>query len=123
MQRIKRLAKSFKYAIKGLFKTYREEQNLVIQSVVGFLVFIFAWFLGLSRYDWIMLIFIVTLVILMELANSAVERVVDLMKPRIDIYVKEIKDIMAALVMIASFVSVVVGILIFWPYLMELFRY
>jgi diacylglycerol kinase len=53
----------------------------------------------------------------MEVINSAVERVTDVLKPRISSYVKEIKDIMAAAVMLASFVSVLLGIIIFWPYI------
>lgn len=119
MIRVGRLLKSFKYAFKGLVRTYREEQNLKIQSVAGFLAIGLGLYLQISRYDWIMLIFIVALVILMELANSAVERVTDVLKPRINTYVKEIKDIMAAVVMLASLVSIIVGVLIFWPYIIK----
>ena len=56
------------------------------------------------------------LVILMEIVNSAVERVTDVLKPRINGYVKEIKDIMAAAVMLASLVALIIGVIIFWPY-------
>ena len=54
----------------------------------------------------------------MELANSAVERVTDILKPRIHDYAKEIKDIMAAAVFLASFVAAVVGLIIFLPYIL-----
>lgn len=121
MIRFKRLLKSFKYAFKGLRRTFREEQNLRVQTIAGSLALFLGWLFQISRFDWIMLIFVVSLVILMELANSAVERVTDVLKPRISTYVKEIKDIMAAVVMLASLVSVIVGILIFWPYIMERF--
>jgi diacylglycerol kinase len=57
---------------------------------------------------------------LMELANSAVERVADILKPRIHDYVKEIKDIMAAAVFLASMSAVVIGLIIFLPYLFRL---
>lgn len=121
MIRFKRLLKSFKYAFKGLRRTFREEQNLRVQTIAGSLALFLGWLFQISRFDWIMLIFVVSLVILMELANSAVERVTDVLKPRISTYVKEIKDIMAAVVMLASLVSVIVGILIFWPYIIERF--
>jgi diacylglycerol kinase len=55
----------------------------------------------------------------MEILNSAVERVADALKPRIDNYVKEIKDIMAAGVMLASIMSIIAGIFIFLPYLIS----
>ena len=119
MLRLKRLAKSFKYAFKGAVKTFKEEQNLRIQSKVGILVLIFASVLGLNKLEIVILIFSISLVLVMELVNSAIERVGDVLKPRLNGYIKEIKDIMAAAVMIASFSSVVIGVIIFWPYLLE----
>jgi diacylglycerol kinase len=117
MIRIKRLLKSFRYAFKGLARVFREEQNIKIQSFAGILVVLVGLFFGVSRADWLILIITISVVILMEILNSAVERVTDLLKPRLDIYVKEIKDIMAAAVMFASLSSVVIGLIIFWPYL------
>ncbi len=118
MIKIKRLFKSFKYAFKGLIKTFREEQNLKIQSFFAVVALILGWHFQIDRFDWIMLVFVIGLVILMELANSAVERVTDVLRPRINTYVKEIKDIMAAAVMIASIVAVIAGVIIFWPYIL-----
>jgi diacylglycerol kinase len=51
----------------------------------------------------------------MELANSAVERIADILKPRIHSYVKEIKDITAAAVMISAILSIIIGLIIFIP--------
>jgi len=115
----KRLLKSFSYAFRGLAKVFREEQNLRIQSLVGILVVICGLILGISRFEWIVLIIASLLVLLMEVANSAVERITDLFKPRINTYVKEIKDIMAAAVMLASIGAVLVGLLVFGPYLAD----
>ena len=117
MIRIKRLFKSFKYAIKGLRKIYKEEQNLRIQIIATVFVVILAVYFHITRTEWMFLVFVIGLVILMEIANSAVERVADLLKPRIHYYVKEIKDITAAGVMVASLVALLIGIIIFWPYL------
>ena len=119
MIRMKRLFKSFGYAFRGLKKTYREEQNIRVQVIVGILVLLFAFFVGLNRIEFSIIIFLVILVMLMELANSAVERIADVLKPRINTYIKEIKDIMAAAVLLASIMSVIVGLIIFWPYLIK----
>jgi len=59
---------------------------------------------------------VIGLVILMEIINSAIERITDVLKPRLDNYVKEIKDIMAAAVMLASVIAIIVGLIIFIPY-------
>lgn len=120
MIRFARLFKSFTYAFKGLLKTFREEQNLRIQAAIAVIVVILGLYLKISSWDWSILIIAITLVILMEIANSAVERVTDVLKPRIDGYVKEIKDIMAAAVMLSSLAAVVIGIIILGPYFVQL---
>ena len=116
MIKIKRLYKSFTYAFRGLGKTLKEEQNLQIQSIVGLVVIILGWYFRIEVEEWLILIVVIGLVILMELVNSAVERITDVLKPRLDSYVKEIKDIMAAAVMLASVIAIIVGLIIFIPY-------
>ena len=122
MIKIKRLFKSFSYAIKGLIKTFKEEQNLRIQAIAGLAVLCLAWFFKIDRIEWVLLVAVIFLVIIVEIINSAIERVADVLKPRIDSYVKEIKDIMAAAVMIASLAAVIIGIIILAPYFVDLFN-
>lgn len=117
MINLKRLLKSFKYAYKGLIKTFKEEQNLRIQAFFAVLAAILAVYFQISRLEWALLVFVISLVMLMELANSAVERIADILKPRLDDYVKEIKDISAAAVMLASCAAAIIGALIFLPYI------
>ena len=119
MIKIKRLYKSFTYAFRGLGKTLKEEQNLQIQSIAGLVVIILGWYFRIEVEEWLILILVIGLVILMEIINSAIERITDVLKPRLDNYVKEIKDIMAAAVMLASVIAVTVGLIIFLPYLTQ----
>ena len=119
MIKISRLIKSFSYAWRGLFKTFREEQNLRIQIVVAIAVIGVGLFFKISRIEWCVVILSISLVVLMEIANSAVERITDVLKPRLDHYVKEIKDIMAAAVMVASIAAAIIGIVIFYPHLFK----
>lgn len=118
MIKLRRLIKSFTYAFRGFRKTFREEQNLKIQTLVAIIVVILGVYFNIAKTEWLFLIFVIGLVMLMELANSAVERVTDVLKPRIHDYVMDIKDIMAAAVMLASLVAVIIGVIIFLPYLM-----
>ena len=117
MNKAIRLIKSFSYAFKGLIKVFREENNFRIQTFVGFLIIIFAYYLKINRFEWLSLIIVIGLVMLTETLNSAVERVSDVLKPRINTYVKEIKDIMAAAVMLSAIIAILVGIIIFLPYI------
>jgi diacylglycerol kinase len=121
MLKLKRLIKSFTYAFRGFKKTFQEEQNLKIQSLAAIIVIVAGFYFQISKTEWLFLIFVIGLVMLMELANSAVERVADMLKPRIHSYVMDIKDIMAAAVMLASLVAVIIGVIIFWPHFFNQF--
>jgi diacylglycerol kinase len=111
-----RLIKSFTYAFRGLFKIFREEQNLQVESISAIIVIALGFVFQIKSLEWCAILICIALVILMETVNSAVERMADVLKPRIHSYVKEMKDIMAAAVMIASLLSIAVGLIIFVPY-------
>lgn len=117
MIRIGRLFKSFSYAFKGLFKIFREEQNLRIQTIASLVILILGIYFNIGRLEWSLLIVVISLVLVAETINSAAERITDVLKPRINSYVKEIKDIMAAAVLLSSLAAVIVGLLVFLPYL------
>lgn len=119
MIRFSRLFKSFGYAFKGLFKTWREEQNLQIQTITSLAMVILGAYFKISRLEWVTLVLIISLVLVAEIANSAVERITDVLKPRINTYVKEIKDIMAAGVLLSSLAAVIIGLIIFTPYILK----
>lgn len=115
-----RLVKSFRYAKQGLSRVFREEQNFSVEVLIGSIAVILASYCRFSRLEWMILLLTCGLVLVAELLNSAVERVSDLLKPRLDIYVKEIKDIMAATVFLAASLSVMVGLLLYGPHLIKL---
>jgi diacylglycerol kinase len=60
-------------------------------------------------------------VLISEIINTAIERIVDILKPRIHPYARLIKDLMAAAVLISVTASIIVGIIIFYPYVRSLF--
>jgi len=116
---IQRLFQSFIYAFRGLVKTFREEQNLRIQTAAAVAVVVAAWYFGVSRIEWCVLTLAIGMVALTEIVNTVLELVTDVLKPRINGYVKIIKDVMAAAVMMSSIAAAIVGIIIFWPYLLR----
>ena len=120
MIKIKRLLKSFKYALKGLKKVFQEEQNFRIQILAGIIVILFGIYFNINSVEWALLVIMIVLVLLMEIANSGAERIADVLQPRINSYIKEIKDIMAAAVMVSSIGAVIVRIIIFLPYISKI---
>ncbi|MDD5527353.1 MAG: diacylglycerol kinase family protein [Patescibacteria group bacterium] len=115
-----RLFKSFTYAFRGLYKIFREEQNLQVQSIIAIIVIALGLALKIKPLEWCAILISIALVILMETVNSAIERMADVLKPRIHDYVKEMKDIMAAAVMLSALTAIAVGLIIFTPYFLSL---
>lgn len=120
MRHLIRLFKSFRYAWRGLATIIYDEHNVRIQLSVAILVCLAGVFLHISVFDWIAVVLASTFVILAETINSAIERTVDLLKPRLDQQVKEIKDIMAAAVLLSSLAALAVGLLVFLPKILAL---
>ncbi len=117
----KKVLNSLKYAIRGLVDTYCQERNFRIHVWVAIFVLIIGMLLGLNTKEWIIIVLVITMVLVLELMNTVVERVIDILKPKIHDYVRVIKDITAAAVFIASISAVVIGIIIFYPYILEFF--
>lgn len=119
MLKIVRFLKSFRYASRGLVRVFREEQNLQAQSALAVIALALAAYFRVSPAEWAVLAVLIGLVMVTEILNSAVERMADALRPRLDHYVKEIKDIMAAAVMLASVIALAVGAIIFLPYILK----
>ena len=56
-------------------------------------------------------------VLTLELVNIAIERLLDFLQLERNEEVRVIKDLMAAIVLLASFGAVVIGLIVFWPHI------
>jgi len=117
---IKRLLKSFQDAVRGIVYVFKHEQNFRIQITIGILVIVLALLFKVRRSELLLLLLLVISVLVLELLNSAVEKFADVLKPRLSFQIEVIKDIMAAVVLVASFGATFIGLIIFWPYLFAL---
>lgn len=113
------LFRSFAHAARGLVTVFRSEQNFRIQLSVALFVFIAMFALKTTRAEKVALVVVAAGVLVLELLNSVLERFIDLVKPRLHDYAREIKDLMAAAVLLTSIVSVIVGVLILYPYVLD----
>jgi diacylglycerol kinase len=119
---IKRLFKSFRYAFRGLWHAFTHEQNLQIHIGIGLLVISLALYLNIKNWELIIVLLLIFSIIILELINTVFERLADMLKPRIHSYVAVIKDLMAATVLIASLAAIIIGGIIFFPYLANLLK-
>ena len=111
-----RLTISFTHAWKGLLLAFETEQSFRIQLGVALIVLTGAFILPLTSFERVALILASAAVLVLELLNSLVERLADLLKPRLNHYVGEMKDLMAAAVLVASIFAALVGFIVLWPY-------
>mgnify|MGYP002624667837 CR=1 FL=1 len=111
-----RLLKRFKYAFRGLITIFRTQQNFRIQVIVALAVVALGFIVELRNAHWIVIIFLILLVLLLEMLNTVFEFLVDMLKPRIHQYARDIKNMMAGMVLITAISAIIVGLLVFIPY-------
>ncbi|MBI2019699.1 diacylglycerol kinase family protein [Candidatus Daviesbacteria bacterium] len=108
---------SFKYALVGIATALKEEPNMKFHFFVGLTVIVASVLFGISKQDWIAVIFLIGFVISLELTNTAIEAVVDAFTDREHPGAKLAKDIAAGAVLIAAATSAILGFIIFIPYI------
>lgn len=118
---IKQLGSSFKHAFRGVRIVFKNEQNFRIQVIVGAIAILLAFAFKLNANQFIVVLLLIGAVLALEMINSIFERIVDTFKPRIHPAVRDIKDIMAAAVLVTAFIAAIIGITIFWPHVAGLF--
>ncbi len=121
MDNFKKIYQSFKCAFRGFKYVLRNEQNFQLEVLIAaFVVFLMVIF-DIRGVEKVALFLVIFSVLAMELINTIVERVVDILKPRVHPYAQLIKDMMAATVLVVVTGAVIVGFIIFYPYFKELF--
>ncbi len=111
---VKKLVDSFSYALEGIGQALQTERNLKIHLIVGTIALVGAVFLGLSRLEFLILFLVIALVVVMELFNTVVERLIDLISPNFHPRVRIIKNMAAGAVLIAAVNAAVTGFILFY---------
>jgi undecaprenol kinase len=114
---------SFVYAINGIGHAFYKNRSITIQLIIGAAVIALSLFLKIPWQDLIIILFLCFLVIILEMINTAVEKMIDVLSPKYHKEYGKVKDIMAGAVLLAAVLSVIIGILILWqPLLAELHK-
>lgn len=104
---------SFRYALNGILLSFKTQRHLRIHFTLAVLVLIAGIVWKLSRAELLVLVFAISLVILAELFNTALETVVDLVTTDYHPLAKVAKDVAAGAVLVAAANAVLVGIVLF----------
>ena len=105
----------FPYAWNGIQTVFKREKNFRIHLIAIVLVIVMGIFFTLSLLEWLVIGLIITVVLVAEVLNSAIERTVDYISTDIHPDAKVIKDMAAGAVLIAAIGSIIIGLIIFIP--------
>lgn len=118
--KIRKLGRSFSYAFQGINTAVKDERNLKIHIGIGLVVLMLGGWLTLSLIEWVFILFAIGGIISLELLNTALERIVNLITEEYHPLAKQAKDIAAGAVLVYAILSVVIGVIIFLPKLIKL---
>lgn len=106
-----------KSALKGIVYALRTEGHVQFHLFAAIVVIICSTYFDLKTLEWLFIIYAIGSVIIAELFNTALERAVDLAKPEFHPIAGVAKDVAAGAVLVAACQSVVIGTIIFLPYI------
>lgn len=106
------LLQSFRNAFRGIYFFFREQRNARIHGAAALAVIALGLWLELPVHDWCLLILCIIAVMGMEMLNTAVEYLADVVSPGYDPRIGKLKDIAAGAVLLVSLGSLICGVLI-----------
>jgi len=115
----RKLAESFNAAIEGIIYTIKSQKNMRLHFLIAMLIILLTVTLNLDKIETILIAIAVTIVLIAEMFNTAIEKVLDIVTPEFHPLARIIKDIAAGCVLIAAVSSVIIGYLIFSKFLTD----
>lgn len=113
--RAENLLKSFGYAFTGIWYSIRTQRNAKIHIVIAIILLSLAVFLKCSTADIAILVLTFGTIFAIEMSNTAIEAIVDLVSPDIHPLAKIAKDVAAGAVLVVALAEAAVGFIILGP--------
>jgi undecaprenol kinase len=113
-----KLIHSFQYAFYGIWICIRKERNMQIHCCAAIFVVLAGLYFHIQTNEWLILCLTIGGVISLELVNTAVEKAVDLVTGEYHPLAKLAKDAAAGAVLFFSCIAVLIGMIIFLPYIL-----
>ena len=115
-----KLLKSLKYALEGITTTLINEQNFQIHAIGTITVVSANIFFKITTIEWCIILICIALVLSLELINTSIEYLVDLVSPSYHLLAKRTKDAAAGAVLIAAIICSIIAVIIYLPYIKKL---
>jgi undecaprenol kinase len=111
--------KSVSFALTGL-KLALQEKHFRIHLVATVLAIVLGFLLHISSTEWCIILMCIGAVLSLEIVNTAIEHLVDLVEPNFNPKAGAIKDLAAGAVLVFSIIAALIGIMIFGKYILAL---
>ena len=112
---MKRFIRSVGFALKGLGYAFATQLNFRIQASVALIAIAMGLYFNISANEWHWVTLCIALVLMMELFNTGIEALVDLVSPGYNELAGRVKDVSAAAVLVIAIFTLVTGVIIFLP--------
>lgn len=112
--------KNVVFASEGIKYFFSSERNGRIQAIIAAIVIATGFATGLSQADWCIILLCIGLVLGLEMVNTSIERICEMLSTDYHPMVKIIKDVSAGAVFSASILSAIIGVIIFAPHFLTL---
>jgi diacylglycerol kinase (ATP) len=120
---MKKFIKSLGCAVAGIIEAIETQRHMRFHIVAAFSVLGLGLYLRVNSRELIFLFFAITLVIMAEMFNTAIEATVDLVTGEIHPLARAAKNVAAGAVLVAAINALIVGYLVFFPRLEGLIFY
>ncbi len=112
-------ARSFAHAGRGILLLCLTQWNFRIHLFASLVAVIFGFYFQFVAIEWLVLVGAIGLVLCAEALNTAIERAVDLLEPKLHPMARDAKDFAAAAVLIASICAAIIGVILFGRHLVH----
>ena len=117
---MKRFTRSVGFALNGIRCCFTGEAHFKIHTLSALLATGAAFFLKVSRTEWLMLLVCMAAVFTAELINTAFEELCNIVYREQHVGIKKAKDMAAAAVLVAAITAAITGSVIFIPKIHEI---
>lgn len=118
---VMKFIQSLQFAIAGIATFFRHEINGQIQLGAAITALILGWVFQIDAMEWLVILLCITTVLTLEMINTAIEKLCDVVHPGYHPQIKIIKDIAAGAVLLAAIGSVAAGAVVFLPRIISFF--
>ncbi|MDN5321774.1 MAG: diacylglycerol kinase [Clostridia bacterium] len=115
MKKRRKFLSGFNFALQGIIYCIQNERHMRFHIFAAAIALLFGWYLNISGMEWLILVFSITLVIVLEMINSAIENTIDMFTNEYHPLAEVAKNVAAGAVLVAALNALVVGAVVFLP--------